>query len=143
MKIGTFSIHAHAISVHFTNALYPVAVLFLLLFKVFQEDSLRSTYFHIMLLASLSAPISFVTGVVEWKQKYKGVRVKIFSNKYIYGIILVAVGSTCTIWNFLSPEIVTSKGSLHIIHLSLNVTILPLAAYLGHLGGKLVFGGGH
>lgn len=143
MKIRKYNIHLHSISVHFINGLYPVAVLFLILYKIFHQESFRSTYFHLLLVASISAPISYLTGIIEWKQKYKGARVRIFKRKYTYGIVLMGVGSFCTVWSYISPEIIRGPGILHFVFILLNFTILSLAVYLGHLGGKLVFGGSH
>jgi len=85
MKIGNYNLQLHSIAVHFTNSLYPVAVFFLILFKIFQHDSYRLTYYNLLVLASISAPISFFTGVIEWKQKYKGARVGIFVKKPNWG----------------------------------------------------------
>lgn len=143
MKIGKYNIHLHSISVHFTNGLYPVSVLFLIIFKIYQHESFSSTYFYLLVLASISAPISFLTGIIEWKQKYKGARVRIFKRKYTYGIVLMGVGNSCTAWSCISPEIITGSGTLHFVFILLNFAIIPIVAYLGHLGGKLVFVGSH
>ena len=143
MKIGKYNLHFHSISVHFTNSLYPVAVFFLILFKIFQHDSFRLTYYNLLLLASLSAPISFLTGVIEWKQKFKGARVGIFVKKIKYGYALLGLGSLCALWTFLYPGILLDSGYLHSMFIILNLTIIPVVGYLGYLGGKLMFGGSH
>lgn len=143
MKTGKYNLHLHSISVHFTNGLYPVAVFFLVLYKIFQQDSFRLTYYNLLVLASFYAPISFFTGFIEWKQKYKGARVKIFLKKIKYGIVLLSLGSLCALWAFASPDILLDSGSLHFIFLVLNLAIIPVVTYLGYLGGKLIFGGSH
>jgi uncharacterized membrane protein len=143
MKIGKYNLHIHSISVHFTNSLYPVAVFFLILYKIFQHDSFRLTYYNLLVLASFSAPISFFTGFIEWKQKYKGARVGIFTKKIKYGLVLLGLGSLCALWSFIYPEILLDSGSLHFIFIILNLAIIPFVAYLGYLGGKLIFGGSH
>lgn len=143
MKIGKHTLHLHSISVHFTNSLYPVAVFFLILYTIFQQDSFRLTYSNLLILAACSAPISFVTGFMEWKQKYKGARVRIFVQKIKYGLILLGLGSLCGLWLLISPEILLDSGWLHYIFIGLNFAIIPLVAFLGYLGGKLIFGGSH
>ena len=90
-----------------------------------------------------SAPISFFTGFIEWKQKYKGARVRIFVKKIKYGLILLGLGSLCALWAFISPEILLDSGSLHFTFIILNLAIIPFVAYLGYLGGKLIFAGSH
>ena len=134
MKIGKYYIHLHSISAHFTNALYPVAVFFLILYKIFQHDPFRSTYFYVLLLALVSTPITYIAGIIQWKQKYKGVRVKIFVRKYMCGIILMILGSVIAGWYSISPEIIKESGILHYIFLLLNLSVLPLVTYLGYLG---------
>ena len=50
MKIGKYNLHLHSISVHFTNGLYPVAVFFLVLYEIFQQDSFRLTYYNLRVM---------------------------------------------------------------------------------------------
>jgi uncharacterized membrane protein len=143
MKIGTYNLHLHSISVHFSIALYPVAIFFLLLSYFYKKDLSLFTYFHLMILATISVLFSFLTGIIEWKQKYKGVKVKIFTRKYRYSIFLFALGLLSTLWFGFFPGTVRDSGSLSLLFLFLNISILPLTVYLGFLGGKLIFGGAH
>jgi uncharacterized membrane protein len=143
MRIWKYDLHLHSISVHFTNALYPVAILFLVLYQFYRQDSFRYTYFYLMILATLSAPISYLTGVFEWKKKYKGAKVRLFIRKYQWGFILFVVGVFCTLWYGFYPGVLEDAGVLQILFLFLNFSVLPLTVYLGYLGSKLVFGGSH
>jgi len=59
------------------------------------------------------------------------------------GLVLLGLGSLCALWSFISPEILLDSGSLHLIFIILNLAIIPIVAYLGYLGGKLIFGGSH
>jgi len=110
---------------------------------IFQHDSFKATYFYVLLLALISTPVTFTAGIIEWKHKYKGIRIKIFTNKYLMGIALMGIGTVITGWNFICPDIITESGILHFTFLFLNFLIIPLVTYLGYLGGKLVFGGSH
>jgi len=143
MKIGKYNLHLHSISVHFTNGLYPVAVFFLVLYEIFQQDSFRLTYYNLIVFLSFSAPVSFFTGLIEWKQKYKGARVGIFLKKIKFGLVLLCLGGLSALWVLLSPEILLDSGILHFIFIILNLAIIPIVIYLGYLGGRLVFGGSH
>jgi uncharacterized membrane protein len=143
MKIGKYTIRLHSISAHFTNTLYPVAIFFLLLYHVTDQDSFRNTYFYLMILATLSGPFSYLTGIIEWKQKYKGAKVEVFVRKYRYGLVLVGLGTLCTLWYYVDPQILTDQGGLYIPFIILNFSVLPFAIYLGYLGGKLVYGVTH
>lgn len=143
MKIGKYNLHIHSISVHFINGLYPVAVFFLILYNIFQKDSFRFTYYNLLIFLSFSAPISFLTGFIEWKQKYKGAKVGIFLKKIKFGLVLIGLGTLSVLWLLLSPDILLDSSSLHTVFISLNLAIIPVVTYLGYLGGKLVFGGSH
>jgi len=143
MKIGRHSVHLHSISVHFTSALYPVSLFFLILSYFYQKDASLFTYFHLMILATVSAPISHATGIIEWKRKYKGARVRVFIRKYRLGLVVSGLGVACTLWYGFHPAVLNGAGTLRIIFLCLNFAILPNVIYLGYLGGRIVFGGAH
>jgi uncharacterized membrane protein len=143
MKIGKHDVHLHSIAVHFTNALYPVALFFLILSFFYQKDVSLLTYFHLMILATVSVPISYITGFIEWKQKYRGAKVRIFTRKQRSGLVLLGLGITCTLWYGWDPAVLENGGGLRIVFLSLHFAILPNVIYLGYLGGKLVFGSAH
>ena len=139
MKIGKTDTLLHPIAVHFTNALFPVSFFFLVLYLLLRHDSLRQTYFYILALATISSPFSFLTGIADWKQRYKGAKTSLFSKKMRYGICLMVIGALCTAWYWFYPGVVDDRGVSLIVFLIANLLTLPLAVALGHLGGKLVF----
>jgi uncharacterized membrane protein len=139
MKHGKLYLQWHPIAVHFTNALFPVAFFFLVLYLVFRLDSFRYTYFYILALATISSPIAYFTGIIDWKQRYKGAKTSTFDKKIRSGIALVIVGVICTAWYATYPSMLDSAGIATIIFLGLNLSTLPITVNLGHLGGKLVF----
>jgi uncharacterized membrane protein len=143
IKIGKYRLHFHSMSVHFTCALYPVSLFFLILAYFYNRDASLFTYFHLMILAAISVPVSYITGIIEWKVKYKGARVRIFTAKYRWGLVLFALGAVCTVWYGLWPGVLKNAGAPRTVFLLVNVAILPLVIYLGYLGGKIVFAGGH
>ena len=140
LKIRLSEIPFHALSVHFPTALYPVAIIFLFLSLVFDQDSFRNTYFYLMIIAVFFTPISHFTGILEWKKKFRGARTHIFINKIRYSLILNVVGGLCTIWYWFCPGILNHTGVFNIVFIILNISIIPIVAYLGHLGGRLVYG---
>lgn len=140
-RIGERDLHLHAISIHFTSALYPVAILCLFLFLIFGNASFLHTYSIIMLLATLSAPLSYLTGVLEWRQKYEGVKIPIFTTKIRYGIVLFALGAAATLWYFASPGVLAGGGALSAAFILLNVSILPVVIYLAYIGGVILYEG--
>lgn len=140
IKIGLLNIPFHAMVVHFPTALFPVAILFLFLALFSGRDSFHNSYLYLMIMATIFAPISHFTGILEWKKKYRGVNTHIFISEKRYGLILILVGGVCTTWYWFYPEILDNTGILNIVFIILNTSILPLVGYLWHLGGKLVYG---
>jgi uncharacterized membrane protein len=138
-RLGEMDLHLHGISIHFTSALYPVAILFMFLFLLFGNTSFRQTYFYMMVLATLSLPFSYLTGILEWRQKFEGARLPIFMAKIICGIAIFAIGAACTVWYALSPGVLERGGVVMAAYILLNVSILPLLVYLGYLGGKILY----
>ncbi|MCJ7664192.1 MAG: hypothetical protein MUO24_08100 [Desulfobacterales bacterium] len=139
MKIGKTDTLLHPIAVHFTNALFPVSFFFLLLYLLLHQDSFRQTYFYILALATISSPFSYLTGIADWKRRYKGVKTSLFSKKIRFGIGLMVVGALCTAWYWFYPGVLDGAGVKMVFFLVLNLATLPFAVALGHLGGKLVF----
>ncbi len=140
IKISVLEIPFHALFVHFPTALYPVAIIFLFLALIFERESFSNSYFYLMIIATFFTPISHYTGILEWKKKFRGARTHIFINKIRFGIILNVVGGLCTTWYWLCPGILGHIGVFNIAFIILNISIIPIVAYLGHLGGRLVYG---
>ena len=140
LRIRLREIPFHALSVHFPAALYPVAIFFLFLALIFDRDSFRNSYFYLMMIAAFFTPISHFTGILEWKNKYRGARTHIFINKIRYSLILSVVGGLCATWCWFCPGILNYTGIYNIIFIILNISIIPIVAYLGHMGGRLVYG---
>ncbi len=134
-------LHIHSIFIHFTNALYPVAFFFIVLFLITGEESFDKTYFYIMVLATLSVPFSYASGVVEWRRRYQGAMIDIFFKKFRVGVVVFILGSAATLWRYLSPEVLDGGGLKAALFVLLNLLILPPIVYLGHVGGKIVYEG--
>ncbi len=134
-------LHFHTMLIHFTNALYPVGILFMSLLLIFGSASFNQTYFYIMILATLSTPVSYVTGIIEWKRRYQGAMKPIFVSKIRYGPVVFIIGGCCTLWRYLSPAVLESGGVASVAFILLNLSILPVLVYLGHLGGVILYEG--
>ncbi|MFQ5585861.1 MAG: DUF2231 domain-containing protein [Thermodesulfobacteriota bacterium] len=139
-SIKAKDLHIHTMSIHFTNALYPVAILFLFLFLLFGKASFQQAHFYIMILATFSAPLSYLTGILEWKRRHQGAMIPIFATKIRYGPVIFIIGGCCTLWHYLSPGVLDG-GILSVAYVLLNLAILPPLVYLGHLGGIIVYEG--
>lgn len=143
MKVGPYTIHPHSVFAHFSVALFPTALFFLCLSYVYRPEACRFAYEHLMILGVLSVPLTFGTGIIEWKRTYRGYRTRIFTRKIRCGLAAGLAGLLCTLWYRAAPGVVTDGGTLLALFLACNAAILPFVLYAGYLGGKLVFGGAH
>ena len=133
--------HPHTILIHFTNALYPMAVLFMFLFLLSGKVSFQQTHFYMMLLATVSVPFSYLTGFLEWKRKHQGAMIPLFITKLRYGAAVFVIGACCTVWHVFSPGVLTDNVLFTLFYVVLNLALLPPLVYLGHLGGLIVYEG--
>ncbi|MCC6544726.1 MAG: hypothetical protein IT392_09525 [Nitrospirae bacterium] len=140
-RIQQKDIHIHSIFIHFTNSLYPVAILFMFLFLLFGNTSFHQTYFYIMVLATFSVPVSYLTGLLEWRKRFKGIMIPIFAAKIKYGVVVFIIGGCSTLWHYLSPSILVRGDILSVLFILLNISIMVPLIYLGHLGGIIVYEG--
>ena len=139
MIIGKYNLHLHSISVHFTTSLYPVALFFLVLHYLAGDPSFRTTYFYMMILSTISCPFSYVTGIVEWKQKFQGKRAWIHVQKIRYGVVFTVLGSQFTAEYGLDTDVLSSERAVRGTFVVMNLCVLAVTIYLGHLGGKIAF----
>lgn len=72
------------------------------------------------------------------KKRYKGAMIQIFSTKIRYGIVVFVIGTCCTFWHYVSPEILKNLNIQSVFFAFLNFFILLPLVYLGHLGGIIV-----
>ncbi len=131
-------IHIHSMLLHFTNGLFPIAVLFMILGLVFGKSSFDLTYFYLMIIATLSAPVSYASGVLEWRRRYQSANKEIFIKKIRYGVTVFIIGLLGTVWRALMPDIITEPSLMTVPFVILNLSILVPIVYLGHLGSKII-----
>ncbi|HEY4620001.1 MAG TPA: DUF2231 domain-containing protein [Nitrospirota bacterium] len=140
-RIRQKDIHVHTIFIHFTNSLYPVAILFMFLFLLSGNASFHQTFFYMMVLATFSVPVSYLTGVLEWRKRFKGIMIPIFASKIKYGPVMFVIGGCSTLWHYLSPGILERGDLLSVVYVLFTVSIMLPLIYLGHLGGIIVYEG--
>ncbi len=134
-------LHFHTILVHFSSALYPVAMLFILLFLITGNTTFEKSYFYLMVIATLSLPPSYYAGFVEWKRSHQQAMVPIFIAKLRYGAAVFILGAAATLWRAFSPGVLVQLDILSVLFILLNLVILIPLVYLGHLGGIIVYEG--
>ncbi|NTU68633.1 MAG: hypothetical protein HGB02_07120 [Chlorobiaceae bacterium] len=146
MSIGKFldemrkSILLHAISAHFSNGLVPVAVLYLLLALPSDDPFFERTVLHLLVIVLLVIPVSFVSGILDWRKKYHGAWAPVFVRKIRLAGALCILAVCAVSIRFVEPGVMAGDGLLRWVYILIIIAMLPVVVLLGHYGGKLAAG---
>ncbi len=132
--------HLHPIMSHLPNALFPVSLLFLILYMLYGNPKFECVSFYMVIAGTIAAPLTLLSGMLDWIILYKKGTSSIFPLKIKLGIALTVVGLVLIFLHSVSPNIVINKGFLSYIYLVILGCASGMVGVLGYLGGKLVFG---
>lgn len=130
--------HPHPIIVHFPQATFTLAPLFLLLFYATKNQSFERTALYLLICGVLTAAPAYLTGLFHWVYKYMRVPGKLYMTKLIVGQVLMVL-SLITLYAHFSAGLLPSSP-VNTIVTALYCILLPVAGTLGHVGGAIVFG---
>ncbi|NTW74996.1 MAG: hypothetical protein HGB29_09050 [Chlorobiaceae bacterium] len=146
MPIGKFldemkrTFFLHAIAAHFSNGLIPVTVLYLLIAFFSGDPFFEHTVLHLLVIVLLALPVSFLSGIADWKTKYNGAKAPVFTKKIRLGILLAVLAVGTISIRIFDQEVMTESGILHWAYILMSLGMLPVVVLLGHYGGKLSAG---
>ncbi len=127
----------HPIAAHFSNGLIPVAVLYLVLTLPAGDQFFEHTVEHLIIIVLLAIPVSFFSGLHDWKKNYNRAKTPIFMNKIRLSIVLFVLVAATVVIRLSVPEVMYHNDWLHWVYIALLFTTLPVVTLLGHYGGKL------
>jgi len=134
----TFSVHT--VSAHFSNGLIPVAVLYFLLALPSGDAWFDHTVKHLLIIVLPAIPVSFFSGLHDWKTRYKSAKTPVFIKKIRLSIALFVLCVISTGIRYSVPEVMGESGLLHWVYLVTLLSMLPVVSLLGYYGGKLSAG---
>jgi uncharacterized membrane protein len=114
----------------------PLALIFLLLAIVFGIAGFEQAAFYNLVFVLLTMPVVLLTGYTEWRNRYKGLKSKIFITKISASIVVTSILLVMVIWRFADPQITESANRW--IYLLLGLVMVGAVGLAGHLGGTLV-----
>ena len=129
--------HLHPIAVHSPNGVLPMAILFLFLATAFGLAGFEKAAFFSLVFVLLTLPVVIITGVMEWRNRYKGVMTRIFGIKIGASIVVSATLLAMVIWRLVDPGVAASGNRW--VYLLVGVVMVGAVGLAGHMGGKLVF----
>ncbi len=131
------SFQVHPVAAHFSNGLIPVAVLYLMLTLPAGDQFFEHTVEHLLIIVLFAVPVSFFSGLHDWKKNYKQAKTPIFINKIRLSILLFFLVATTVTIRLTVPEVMYQNDWLHWVYIVLLFATLPVVTMLGHYGGKL------
>ncbi|GAB4279163.1 MAG: hypothetical protein Kow0092_34960 [Deferrisomatales bacterium] len=129
----------HAVAAHFPSGVLPAAQGFLALALLTGSRDLERTAFFLLILAVAVVPVSFATGLYDWKHRCRGLRVAVFYRKRKLAVALFVLGVAAVGLRATHPDPLAATGLAFGIYCALVFAMLPVVVLLGHYGGKLVF----
>ncbi len=129
--------HLHPVSVHTPNGVLPLAILFLFLAMAFDLTGFEKAAFFNLVFVMLTIPVVIATGVIEWRNRYKGVMTRIFGIKIGASVVVTTTLLAMVIWRLVDPGVASSASRW--VYLFVGVVMVGTVGLAGHLGGKLVF----
>ena len=133
-------LYFHPVFVHFPQALFPVAFASFVLYLGTGEPVFESGT-HLMTAFGLAAaPVTMITGYIDWKVRYKGYMTPVFRIKIVTGFVLIGLSLAVVLLRAFVPEIARLPLSgLGWLRAGLLAGCVASCVVEGHYGGKLVF----
>jgi len=85
----------------------------------------------------MAIPVSFLSGIRDWKTKYRGAKAPIFIKKIRLSALLFIFCISAVSIRLCIPDVMSRQGIEHWMYLVLLFSMLPVVTLLGHYGGKL------
>jgi uncharacterized membrane protein len=127
----------HAVASHFVNGLVPVACLFTLLTLTTADPYFERTVIHLICVASVTIPVSFLSGIRDWRLKFHGGRAPIFYRKIKLSILLALLCAAVVAMRVAWPDPLAAGGWVAWLYGGCIFMTLPVVILLGHFGGRL------
>jgi uncharacterized membrane protein len=129
--------HLHPIMAHTPNGVLPMALTFLFLGSVFGLAGFEVAAFFSFVFVLLAMPVVILTGYLEWQNRYKGIKTKIFGLKIAASVVVLTTLTAMVVWRIADPGVAASANRW--IYLLVGLVMVGAVGLAGHMGGKLVF----
>ena len=129
--------HLHPIMAHTPNGVLPMALIFLFLGSVFGLAGFEVAAFFSFVFVLLAMPVVILTGYLEWQNRYKGIKTKIFGLKIAASVVVLTTLTAMVVWRVADPGVAASANRW--IYLLVGLVMIGAVGIAGHIGGKLVF----
>ena len=129
--------HLHPIMAHTPNGILPMALIFLFLGSAFGLAGFEVAAFFSFVFVLLAMPVVILTGYLEWQNRYKGIKTKIFGLKIGASVVVLTALTAMVVWRIADPGVAASANRW--IYFLVGLVMVGAVGIAGHIGGKLVF----
>ncbi|MGE5189421.1 MAG: DUF2231 domain-containing protein [Gemmatimonadota bacterium] len=130
----------HPMFVHFPQGLFPVALASFAVYVATGAEPLETGAYVAAAFGALAAPFTAITGLLDWKIRYKGYMTSVFRIKIVGAFVLIALSVAAVLLRAYVPGVAALPLSgAGYAYAGLLVACAATCVVLGHYGGKLVF----
>lgn len=97
--------HVHPITVHISNGLLPVSVIFIVLAMLSNFNPLAQAAFYNMRVVLMAMPIVLFSGYIDWQNRYNGKLSYRFVIKMVCGSVVLLSSLILVIWQIIDPAV--------------------------------------
>jgi len=133
-------VYLHPMFVHFPQALFPVGLVFFLLYLATGRQGFEEGAALVTAAGALAAPVTTATGFLDWRWKYKGYLTPVFRIKIAGAFVLVALSAAAAALRAALPQVAALPLSgAGWLYAALLAACAADCVILGYYGGRLVF----
>jgi uncharacterized membrane protein len=133
-------LYFHPMFVHFPQALFPMALLLFGIYLFTGNRDFEVGAYLSLTFGLLIAPITIITGFLDWKFRYKAYLTRVFKIKIIGSFTLVAIATPAVLLRALIPDVTALPlAAPGWVYAGLLAACVLNSIVLGYYGGKLVF----
>ncbi len=133
-------LHLHPVAAHFPNGALPLSLLAWIIFLVLGDGSFERASFYLMLVSAMAVPFTGLTGWSDANHRFGTTSTGVFPEKKLWSLVLCVVALGTAGWRLFLGWSHVPIGVEVVVFTVLLLVATGLAARLGMLGGKLVFG---
>lgn len=134
-----YKLHHHVLMTHFPLSMFFTAFVFQMLHLFAFSDCFELASAVTLIGATITMPLTMITGWITWKKQYKRSTVNLFTRKIFVSFIMLAVSIALSVWWLLKFEafLVEHMGLMHWSFLLGIIGLIAGSLVEGYYGGRL------
>jgi predicted heme/steroid binding protein/uncharacterized membrane protein len=131
--------HPHPGIVHFPIGFLSAASLFALLRLLTGRQAFETSAVYTMIAGLVVTPVAIGTGFFTWWLNYMAQPIRAVVYKIIFSVVLLILALVAVLWYRRDPSALSRGGAETIVLNALCLSLGPLSAVIGAIGGHITF----